>query len=386
MAANVKVIPPRDKAPDILRVVAYCRVSSDSSDQLHSYAAQIRNYTSEISKHDGWELVDVYADEGLTGTRMDQREDFNRMLADCRKGKIDKVLVKSISRFSRNTKDCLATLRELTSLGVSVCFEKENINTETLTTELMVSVSGALAQQESISISENQRMSYRRRMERGEFITCFAPYGYKLPDGKNLIIYEPEAKWVRWIFDQYLTGKSTAWIAEKLTELKVASPTGHPAWHRRPVCYILTNEKYVGDSLCQKNYTTSIFPFERRRNKGELDQYYTEHSHPAIIDQETFQKAQALIQRRAERVPSPFVQYPLAKKSSVENAAPYFSERHQKVDTLHGFAASMMREQRTVPWAGSLRRSCTPPSCGCTTSSSSMRVSSSSRPWPSSMI
>ena len=330
MAANVKVIPPRDKAPDILRVAAYCRVSSDSSDQLHSYAAQIRNYTSEISKHDGWELVDVYADEGLTGTRMDQREDFNRMLADCRKGKIDKVLVKSISRFSRNTKDCLATLRELTSLGVSVCFEKENINTETLTTELMVSVSGALAQQESISISENQRMSYRRRMERGEFITCFAPYGYKLPDGKNLIIYEPEAKWVRWIFDQYLTGKSTAWIAEKLTELKVASPTGHPAWHRRPVCYILTNEKYVGDSLCQKNYTTSIFPFERRRNKGELDQYYTEHSHPAIIDQETFQKAQALIQRRAERVPSPFVQYPLAKKIFCGKCGTLFQRKASK--------------------------------------------------------
>lgn len=216
--ANMKVIPPRDKVPDTLRVAAYCRVSADSSDQLHSYAAQIRNYTSEISKHDGWELVDIYADEGLTGTRMDQREDFNRMLADCRKGKIDRVLVKSISRFSRNTEDCLSTLRELTSLGVSVYFEKENINTETLTTELMVSVFGAIAQQESISISQNLRMSYQRRMERREFITCNAPLGYRLVNGKDLEIIEKEAEIVRWIFDAYLAGHSTARIASELDQ------------------------------------------------------------------------------------------------------------------------------------------------------------------------
>ena len=119
---------------------------------------------------------------------------------------------------------------------------------------------------------------------------------------------------VRWIFDQYLNGRSTAWIADKLTELRVASPTGHPAWHRRSICYILTNEKYIGDSLGQKNYTTSTFPFDRRRNKGEMVQYYTEHSHPAIIDQNSFKKVQALIQRRAEKVLYPFIQYPLAKK------------------------------------------------------------------------
>ena len=156
MSASVKVIPPKTAQPEHLRVAAYCRVSSDSDDQLHSYAAQIREYTEQINGHAGWELVDVYADEGLTGTSMDKREDFNRMLADCRKGRIDKVLVKSISRFARNTRDCLASLRELSRLGVSVRFEKENIDTETLTTELMVSVSASLAQQESISISQNQ--------------------------------------------------------------------------------------------------------------------------------------------------------------------------------------------------------------------------------------
>lgn len=223
MAATVKVIPPKEKAPEILRVAAYCRVSSDSADQKHSYAAQIRKYTEEIGQHDGWELVDIYADEAVTGTRMDKREDFNRMMADCRKGRIDKILVKSISRFARNTKDCLAALRELMSLGVTVYFEKENINTETLTTELMVSVSGALAQQESVSIGQNQRQSYKRRMERGEFITCTAPLGYRLVDGKNLEIIEAEAEIVRWIFDQYLSGFSTARIAEEMTRREIAT-------------------------------------------------------------------------------------------------------------------------------------------------------------------
>lgn len=127
MATNVTFIPPRKVQPETLRVAAYCRVSTDSSDQLHSYAAQIKAYTELISRHEGWELVDVYADEGLTGTRMDKREDFNRMMADCRKGRIDKVLVKSISRFARNARDFLASLRELSSLGVAVKFEKENI-------------------------------------------------------------------------------------------------------------------------------------------------------------------------------------------------------------------------------------------------------------------
>lgn len=140
------------------------------------------------------------SDEGLTGTRMDKREDFNRLMADCRKGKIDKIVVKSISRFARNTRDCLATLRELSSLGVTVKFEKENIDTGTLTSELMVSVSASLAQEESISISKNQRMSYQRRMERGEFITCSAPFGYQIVDGKNLTIVEDQAKIVKWIF------------------------------------------------------------------------------------------------------------------------------------------------------------------------------------------
>lgn len=313
--AEVQVIPPKAARPDTLRVAAYCRVSSDSADQLHSYAAQIRAYTQAINAHDGWDLVDIYADEGLTGTRMDKREDFNRLMADCRKGKIDKIVVKSISRFARNTRDCLATLRELSALGVTVKFEKENIDTGTLTSELMVSVSASLAQEESISISKNQRMSYQRRMERGEFITCKAPFGYKIVNGKELEIIQEEAGYVKWIFDSYLSGASMAWIAQQMTKTGLTSPDGKPAWQMSTIAYLLTNEKYMGDALCQKSFT-SAFPFIQQNNCGERDQYYVEHSHPAIISKNTFEKAQKLLHRKGQRTGFQRESSPLAHKMS----------------------------------------------------------------------
>lgn len=298
--AQVKIIAPQTREAEHLRVAAYCRVSSDSKDQLHSYAAQIRSYTEEIAQHDGWELVDVYADEGLTGTRMDQRDDFNRMMRDCRKGKINRILVKSVSRFARNTRDCLSALRELSAMGVSVRFEKENIDTKTLTTELMVSVSGSLAQQESISISANQKMSYQRRMERGEFITCTAPYGYRIVNKKDLEIVPEEAATVRWIFDAYLKGRSSGWIAEQLTAKGIPSQSGAECWRETGIRYLLTNEKYIGDALSQKSYSCG-FPFVQKRNHGERLQYYTENSHPAIIDRDTFERVQALLQKKAQK-------------------------------------------------------------------------------------
>lgn len=338
--ANVKVIPARENRPKTLRVAAYCRVSSDSTDQMHSYATQIRNYTEEINKHDDWELVDIYADPGLTGTRMDKRDDFNRMLSDCRKGKIDKILVKSVSRFARNTRDCLAILRELNALGVSVLFEKENINTDTLTTELMVSVSGSLAQEESVSISKNQRMSYQRRMQRGEFITCLAPFGYQLVDGKNLIIKEDEAKIVRWIFDRYLAGYSSRLIAESLTAKNVPTPRGKKVWIETAVRKILVNEKYIGDTLCQKSYTTDTFPFERRNNHGEVDQFYISCTHPAIITRDLFEKAQEVMKRRAERMTATPETHPLSKKVFCGECGCLFS---RKVST-NGYAAWCCRK------------------------------------------
>ena len=311
--AEVQVIPPKAARPDTLRVAAYCRVSSDSADQLHSYAAQIRAYTQAINAHDGWDLVDIYADEGLTGTRMDKREDFNRLMADCRKGKIDKIVVKSISRFARNTIDCIQTVRELGQLGVAVEFEKENIDTGTLTSELMVSVSASLAQEESISISKNQRMSYQRRMERGEFITCKAPFGYKIVNGKELEIIPEEAHYVKWIFDMYLSGASMEWIAEQMTNTGLLTSDGGHQWYSSTIAYMLTNEKYMGDSLCQKTFANA-FPFTKQVNRGERDQYYVEHSHPAIISKDIFEKAQALLQRKGQRIDLQRERTPLSKK------------------------------------------------------------------------
>lgn len=328
--ANVKIIAPQSVRRDTLRVAAYCRVSSDSSDQLHSYAAQIKSYTEFIGKHEGWELVDIYADEGLTGTRLDRREDFMRMMSDARKGKLDKVLVKSISRFARNTRDCLASLRELMALGVTVQFEKENIDTGTLTTELMVSVSGSLAQEESVSISKNQRMSYQRRMERGEFITCMAPFGYRMVDGKNLVIAEDEAEVVRWMFDAYLSGHSTTWIADEMTRKGIPTAWGRGKWREPTIRKILSNEKYIGDSLCQKTYTTNNFPFVRKDNQGNADQYYAEQTHPAILSKDVFDRVQALRKRKGERAYKPRGEYPLSHKIICGTCGTRFLRRESK--------------------------------------------------------
>lgn len=317
MSKNVTIIPPSEGKPDILRVAAYCRVSTDLEEQASSYASQIRSYTELISQHDGWELVDIYADEAASGTKTDKREDFNRLLADCRKGKIDRVMVKSISRFSRNTKDCLAALRELMRLGVTVQFEKENIDTGTLTTELMVSVSGSLAQQESISISQNIRQGYRRRMERGEFIANKPPYGYRNAGGGRLEIVPEEAEVIRWVFESYLSGHTPAWIAEEMNRRGVPKKYGPATWKKKAIAYWLKNEKYTGSTLCQKTFKTG-FPYVTVRNQGEVDQFYIENSHPAIISREAFDKTQALLQRKSVRV-SKAVEYPLSRKMACGN-------------------------------------------------------------------
>ena len=312
MSKNITIIPPSEGSPDTLRVAAYCRVSTDMEEQASSYASQIRSYTELISQHEGWELVDIYADEAASGTKTDKREDFNRLLADCRKGKIDRVLVKSISRFSRNTKDCLAALRELMRLGVTVQFEKENIDTGTLTTELMVSVSGSLAQQESMSISQNIRMGYRRRMERGEFIASSPPYGYRNAGGGRLEIVPEEAEVIRWVFESYLNGQGIVTIAEEMNRRGVPKKHGEAAWIPYAVACWLRNEKYTGNTLCQKTFTTG-FPYISVKNRGEVDQFYIENSHPAIISQEIFDKVQALRKKKKAPASAPS-KFPLTRK------------------------------------------------------------------------
>lgn len=284
-----------------LRVAAYCRVSSDSSDQLNSFMAQTNYYSALISGKENWTMADIYADAGITGTSAEKRPDFQRLLSDCRKGHVDKILVKSISRFARNTKECLEITRELKGIGVSVCFEEQNIDTARMTGELLTAVFAAISQKESESISGNMRWSYKRRMESGDFITCKAPFGYLLK-GRTLEINEPEAEVIRSIFRQYLMGMSMDEIAAQVTTLGIPTRDGKERWQTTTIAYILRNEKYAGDSLVQKCYTTDTLPYQKKINHGEREQYFLPDSHPPIVDRETFQAVTELLDGRAEKV------------------------------------------------------------------------------------
>ncbi|RGX56766.1 recombinase family protein [Anaerotruncus sp. AF02-27] len=284
-----------------LRVAAYCRVSSESSDQFNSFIAQTNYYTGLITQNPNWTMADIYADEGISGTSAEKRPEFQRLIADCRRGRIDRVLVKSISRFARNTKECMETIRALKAIGVGVCFEEQNIDTSQMSGELLTAMFAAIAQKESESISENQRWSYQHRMQSGNFITCKAPFGYRL--SKNTLeVYEPEAKIVREIFSRYLQGDSKDDIAQWASTLGVKTRDGKDRWQHTTISYILRNERYVGDALLQKRYTTDSFPHQKKRNLGERDQYYRIASHPAIIDREIFNAAKKLLELRAKKV------------------------------------------------------------------------------------
>jgi site-specific DNA recombinase len=304
--SQVQVIEPihpiYDYAPEKLRVCAYARVSSDSDDQLNSFAAQVDYYTELINGNEEWELVDIYADEGITGTRADKRDDFLRMMNDCRKGRIDRILVKSVSRFSRNIRDCLAALRELKALGVEVEFEKERIKTAEMHDELIMGMFSTVAQEESSSISNNMRWSYLRRMQSGNFITCNAPYGYRLVDN-ILIPDEQEAPVVRRIFGSYLSGKSMDAIADELTKEGIPRKDGESRWHHTAILYILTNEKYIGDSLLQKSFTTDTLPFQKVKNAGQKDRYYVTGSHEPLVSKAEFEQVKALQKLRKQQNP-----------------------------------------------------------------------------------
>ena len=218
---RVIVIPAHDEiVARRLRVAAYARVSSSSEDQLNSYRVQNQYYSELISGNPDWEMVDIYADEGITGTSVEKREDFQRMMRDCRKGKIDRILVKSISRFARNTKDCLAAVRELKELGISVLFEEQGIDTARVSSEMVTAIMASLAQKGSESISGNVRWGYQKRMQDGTFIPPFLPYGYKTVD-KKICIDEQQAEIVRQIFMSYLNGQSMDTISEQLNASQI---------------------------------------------------------------------------------------------------------------------------------------------------------------------
>ena len=301
-APHVITIEAKECPQDIqLRVAAYARVSTSSEDQLNSFAAQSKYYTTLISSNENWKMVDLYADEGISGTSAEKRGDFQRLMADCRRGLVDRVLVKSISRFARNTKECLEAIRELKSLGISVCFEKEHIDTATLSGEMITTIFASIAQGESESTSRNMRLGIKMRMMNGEFNTCFAPYGYRLENHKLTIIPE-EASVVQRIFSEYLNGKTSRTIAR---ELNAECPRNRP-WRRELIEYILKNERYAGNALLQKRYSTDTFPPQQKRNKGEREMYFVQNSNDAIVDLEIFERVQRLRARReVQRVANP---------------------------------------------------------------------------------
>ena len=299
--ANVTVIEATKDTSLVgkLRCAAYCRVSSNSEDQLHSYAAQVKYYTKILGCSDNETLADIYADEGITGTCQDKREEFQRMMKDCRKGKIDRIYTKSVSRFARNTKDCLQSIRELKGLGISVYFEKENIDTANIPDELMITIMGALAQEESTSISQNMRWSIKKRMENGTMKLNTPPFGYKLVNGE-LKIDQKEAAVVRQIFNRYLNGYGSFKIAQMLNDAGVAHNGRNGCWTEYYVRCLLKNEKYIGDRLCQKEYTTATLPHKKAPNRGELPQYYYSKCHEPIISDEEYYKVQNIMQTRRE--------------------------------------------------------------------------------------
>ena len=294
---NVIDITPRLEKKEKKNLAAYCRVSSDSEDQIHSFAAQIRRYSVYAKEHPEYELVDIYADEGLTGTDINKRDEFLRMLRDCKAGKIDMIITKSVSRFARNTIELLETLRMLKELGVSVLFEEQGLLTEQLNSEVLVTLPGMAAQTESESISGNLRWIYQKRMASGDFNCCTPAYGYIMKDGQ-LAINEEEAKVVRHIFQMYLDGCGFQVIAQKLNEEGVPRRVGKKYWKHSGIKYILTNERYKGDALLQKRFTTETLPYRRVINHGQQPRYYVENSNPAIVSKEVFDAVQALLKTR----------------------------------------------------------------------------------------
>ena len=283
-----------------LRVAAYCRVSTDDEEQLTSYEAQKNYYTDKIMTNKEWTMAGIFADEGITGTSARKRPEFLRMIRQCKQGKIDIVLTKSISRFARNTVDCLNYVRALKELGIAVIFEKENMNTLEIDSEILITMLGAFAQSESESISANVRWGIRQAMKEGKATIQYKYlYGYrKGKDGRPEIIPE-QAEVVRKIYDLFLSGTPIRGILEYLNANNIPNISGKSQWAKNAVNSILTNEKYCGDVLLQKTYIDDCINKKVKKNTGQLPMYLVQNHHEGIISRETFDAAQAELARRS---------------------------------------------------------------------------------------
>ena len=284
------------------RVAAYCRVSTDSEEQLNSYEAQKSYYTQKIEDSQDWEMAGIYADEGISGTSMKKRTEFKKMITACKRGHIDLIITKSLSRFARNTVDCLETVRLLKANGIGVYFEKENINTLTESSEFLITLFSGFAQAESESLSKNIAWGKQKSAEAGKVDFQYKKMlGYrKGVDGQPEIVPE-EAEIIRRIYRRYLAGCSLGQIKQELEQDNIPTAQKVERWSSAVIHNILTNEKYMGDALLQKTYITDCITKKVKKNMGERPMYYVENNHPAIILRETFDQVQKEMTRRSSK-------------------------------------------------------------------------------------
>ncbi len=295
----LKVRSYQNVLPIRKKVAAYARVSTDSAEQLSSYEAQVDYYTRYIQSKNNWEFVEVYTDEGISATNTKRRDGSKRMIKDALDKKIDLIITKSVSRFARNTVDTLTTVRKLKEKGVEVYFEKENIYTLDSKGELLITIMSSLAQEESRSISENVTWGQRKRFADGKVNLPYKHFlGYEKGEDGVPKLVEKEAKIVRLIYRLFLEGKSASAIAHYLTKEEIPTPGGKAEWCLSTVRSILRNEKYKGDALLQKFYTVDFLTKKKKKNEGEIPQYYVRNSHEAIVSSEVYDMVQEEIQKR----------------------------------------------------------------------------------------
>ena len=293
---SVKIIPALPQTKSKLRVCAYCRVSTLRETQTSSIDSQSKHYEEHIKSNPEWEYAGVYIEEGVTGTKTEVRPELQRLLNDCRDHKIDLILTKSISRFARNTTDCLELVRHLTSLGINIWFEKENIHTDSMSSDFLLSIFACLAEEESHSISSNVKWSIRKKFEDGSYKQALAPFGYEWKD-KMLVVSERESEIVKLIFRMALSGSGYYTIANFLNNKKIPGPTGKE-WSPNEVSLILSNLVYTGDILLQKTFVDESF--RQKKNQGEMDQYLVDEHHEAIISKEEFESVQELMKAKSK--------------------------------------------------------------------------------------
>ena len=285
---------------DLLRVCAYCRVSTDSEDQINSYQSQLKYYNQKIKDNVNWKFIDIYADEAISGTQDYKRSDFMRMIQDALDGKFDLILTKSISRFARNTLDTLKYVRMLKERNIGIIFEEENINTLEMAGELLLTILSSVAQQESETISSHVTLGLEMKMKRGEMVGFSRAFGYDYnKETKELSINKDEAPIIEFIFDRYCKGYGGKTIAKELMKMGIITVKGNERWSENSIIRIIKNEVYKGDLLMGKTYTTDPITHKRVINYGEKNQYYVKNHHEAIISEETWDKAQEILKKRS---------------------------------------------------------------------------------------